>query len=239
LLGVLALLCDAANRPNPSSTTEAFTAHFPQLRPRVESFAPRLVVFVSLDDYSAAHFSLEDVFWRELQSEWKRRELGEWNIEREGSRAESLAALEDALRRRKLSGLVVLFDEMSLFLAAREPRELQGDASWLQFLAQHARRDGDCPLHIIAALQKTIEDIGPLEAYSLGQIRDRFQTLPLSLAHLPALVERRLIEVRDETTLDEWCKSSFLLLNEALPRSISGPQEWRALFRLSGHNCLC
>ncbi len=69
-----------------------------------------------------------------------------------------------------------------------------------------------------------------MEAYSLGQIRDRFTTLPLSLAHLPALVEARLRIILDAQAVDELCAQTFAAQSQALPRLDFGPQEWRALF---------
>ena len=170
---------------------------------------------------------MEAVFWRETRREWESK-LGEWpaKIEsaRVGSRAEALEALFDELKAREQNGLALMFDKMSLFLGGRSHRELQSDASFLQFLGQSARRE---PLWVVAALQKTIEDLGGLEPYALGQIRDRFQTLPLSLAHLPALIGRRLMEVKDEIALERWCDET-LREREARFGSVPfGIREWR------------
>lgn len=223
-LGVLALACDGAGH-------DELKANFPELAPMLSGFAPRLVVYVPLDDYDPDKWSLESVFWREARREWERGDLGEWPapIEdaRQGSRAEALEALLGELQTRERSGLTLFFDETSLFLGGRTHRELQGDASFLQFLGQSARRE---PLWIVAALQKSIEDLGGLEPYALGQIRDRFQTLPLSLAHLPALIERRLIEVRDEQALEEWAGSSFREREARFGTLPFGAGEWRGLF---------
>lgn len=229
LLGLLALLCDGAQ-------SEVFNAQFPEFRGFTTQFSPRLTLFVALDDYPAARWSLEEVFWREAQNEWARQDLGDWpaTIEsaRQGSRAEAFAALNSELEARERRGIAVFWDEISLFLGGREHRALQNDAAFLQFLGQLSAR---APLWIWAALQKTVEDLGGLEPYSLGQIRDRFTLLPLSLAHLPAIVEKRLIEVVNPEQLEEICEKTFAKLEENSPKLGFGPQEWRALAPFHPH----
>ena len=225
LLGVLALLCDGAERE--SAGRAVFGALYPQFAPLLAEFAPRLVVSIALDDYGAASFDLETIFWRELKAQAARQNVELPARDQAESRAENFAALEAALGAAELSGLVVCLDEVSLFLGGREREGLQSDAAFLQFLGQHC---GRAPLWVVGALQKTVEDIGDLEPYSLGQIRDRFTTLPLSLAHLPALVEARLCRICDPKAVDELCAQTFLAQDAALPRLDFGPQEWRALF---------
>jgi hypothetical protein len=159
--------------------------------------------------------------------EWQKRGWGDFAIEPGGARVEAFAQLQSEIEARGAGGLCLFFDELSLFLGGRDHRELQGDAAFLQFLGGHSRR---APLWVFAALQKTIDDISGLERYSLSQIRDRFVTLPLSLTHLPALVQRRLIEIKDAARVDQICENSFALQAERLPRLDFGPLEWRASF---------
>ena len=220
LLGVLALLCQGAG-------CQIFGALYPQFAPLLGNFRPRLVVSIALDDYGAGSFDLETIFWRELNAQAARQEIELPPRDVGESRAENFAALESALGAYELGGLVICLDEVSLFLGGRAREGLQGDAAFLQFLGQHSGRSA---LWVIGALQKTVEDIGDLEPYSLGQIRDRFTTLPLSLAHLPALVEARLCLFSDPKSVDELCAQTFATQAEALPRLDFGPQEWRALF---------
>ena len=220
LLGVLALLSQGAGR-------EVFGALYPSFAPLLKRFVPRLVISIALDDYGARNFDLEGIFWRELEMQAARQNLSLPARDANESRAENFAMLEGALGENGLNGLVVCFDEVSLFLGGREREGLQSDAAFLQFLGQHSRR---AALWVVGALQKTVEDIGDLEAYSLGQIRDRFTTLPLSLAHLPALVEARLRLIPDAKSVDELCAQTFAAQAEALPKLDFGPQEWRALF---------
>ena len=220
LLGVVALLCQGAAH-------DVFGALYPAFAPQLRQFGARLVVSIALDDYSAQNFDLESIFWRELNAQAGRQDLTLPARDANESRAENFAQLETALLKNGLNGLVICMDEVSLFLGGREHEGLQSDAAFLQFLGQHARR---APLWIVGALQKTVEDIGDLEAYSLSQIRDRFTTLPLSLAHLPALVEARLRLIPDAKAVDELCAQTFAAQAEALPKLDFGPQEWRALF---------
>ena len=130
---------------------------------------------------------------------------------------------------------MVCIDELSLFLSGREHRALQQDASWLQFLGQRARRAVDesstrCAFHIVAALQKTVEDIGDIDAYALSQIRDRFTILPLSLAHLPSLIERRLIVRKNADQIAQLCEETYAQISNALPHLDFGRDEWKRLF---------
>jgi hypothetical protein len=222
LLGLMALLADGIGH-------EDFKQTHGELASLLTAFYPRFVLHIALDEYDAAHFSLEDIFWKEARAGWIQSGflIEELHLPDNASRAEKLMALQAALAARGLNGMLLCFDELSLFLAAREHHALQGDASFLQFLGQHARRH---PLVVIGALQKTVEDVGELEAYSLSQIRDRYTLLPLSLAHLPSLIERRLIQKKDADALHKLNHATFENLTRALPRLDFGRQEWDALY---------
>ncbi len=226
LLGVLALLGEGAGDASGRHRHEVFARSHPECAAFL-GFEARLTLHISLDEFDAGKFGLEEIFWRELEREWARRGLEAWKYERSGAHIEDFAALENALRERGLGGLVVCFDELSLFLAARSHGPLQGDAAWLQFLGTHTRR---APLWVFCALQKTIDDISGLERYSLSQIRDRFTLLPLSLANVGALVQKRLIRVQNQAQLAEICAQTFQRLQNQLPRLDFGPEDWRATF---------
>ena len=232
LLGVLALLGEGHSGGENESGENERSAHsvFAQSHPdcaRYLGFGPRLTLHVSLDEFDASKMGLEAIFWRELGREWARRGFGALEIERSGAHIEDFAALQDAIAAKNLGGLVVCFDELSLFLAAREHGPLQGDAAWLQFLGAHT---GRAPLWVFCALQKTIDDLSGLERYSLSQIRDRFTLLPLSLANVSALVQKRLIRVLDAPNLERVAGQTFQSLQNALPRLDFGIEEWRAAF---------
>ena len=222
LLGLMALLADGIGHKD-------FLTTHPDFAPLLQAFYPRFVMHIALDEYNAARFSLEEIFWHEVRALWQQMgyPIEELHLPDNASRAETLLTLQAALAARSMNGMLVCFDELSLFLAAREHHALQGDASFLQFLGQHARRH---PLVVIGALQKTVEDVGELEAYSLSQIRDRYTILPLSLAHLPSLIEQRLIQKKDADALQRLNHESFESLSRALPRLDFGRQEWDTLY---------
>lgn len=226
LLGVLALLGDRIGH-------RTFGTLHPHFAPQLHRFAPRLVVHFSLDDYAAAQWPLEAIFQREVQSEWARRGFSSDEIAFPVglSRGEQFALIDEALRAHDLSGLIVCIDELSLFLSAKEHRELQADAAFLQFLGQRAARQSTLSgLWIFAALQKSVENIGSIESYSLSQIKDRFTTLPLSLAHVPSLIEKRLIEKRDADALQRVCRDTFETSSRAFPHLDFGREEWERLY---------
>jgi len=98
------------------------------------------------------------------------------------SRIERLGRLEELAVEAGCRGVVLLLDELSVFLGSRSGPGLQADAGFLQFLGQ---RTALSPLWVVAALQKQIEDVGPIEHYTLRQVKDRFETrlsLPLTAA---------------------------------------------------------
>jgi len=98
------------------------------------------------------------------------------------SRVEQLGRLHELATGAGCRGVLLLLDELSVFLASRDAHGLQADAGFLQFLGQ---RTALSQLWVVAALQKQIEDVGPVEHYTLRQIKDRFETrlaLPLTAA---------------------------------------------------------
>jgi len=127
-----------------------------------------------------------------LAREFMRVQGVEVTVER--PRGELLAGLREAMRRAGYSGLVLLVDELSLFLASKDKRGLDEDAAFLQFLGQQARA---MPLWIVAATQRELEDVGDIDSHSLRQIRDRFERHHLSLAQLRTVIERKLVEKPD------------------------------------------
>lgn len=227
LLGLLALLADGAG-------WEHFLRSHPHLR-AMQPLPARLVVHFSLDDWSAAQHSLESICWREIEAEWRRRfgetlPLAPKGAVPAGTRSDAFAALVELCAERGLAGCALFMDELSLFLGGREHHALQQDAAWLQFLGQRARRHGAGFFAVFAALQKTVEDIGDLDGYAISQIRDRFSTLPLSLAHLPSLIERRLVTRHDAAGLQLLNHRCYDRLAAALPRLDFGRDEWDRAF---------
>lgn len=223
LLGLIALLADGIG-------ASSFSHTHPQLAKELHGARKRFVVHFSLDDYSPAELSLEGVVHIEIAREWQRRFNQELKIPRPDLRREYFATLEEQLLKRNYQGLLLCVDELSLYLSAKEHIALQADAAFLQFIGQRAARDSACPIHFFAAIQKTVDDIGDIEAYSLSQIRDRFTILPLSLAHLPSLVSLRLIVHKDPGALQKLCREEYAALCKALPRLDFTPTEWETLY---------
>lgn len=223
LLGLIALLCDGIG-------TDVFAVTQPHLAAFGSTPASRLVIHFSLDDYEAARFSLEEIVQLEIARQWQNQFEEKLESPHADSRSEYFAALDEQLLARNITGLLICIDELSLFLSAKEHRALQADAAYLQFLGQRAARSTPCTLHVIAAIQKTVEDIGDLENYSLSQIKDRFQTLPLSLAHIPSLISHRLIVHKNPSALQSVCRESYQNLAHAFPRLDFGASEWESLY---------
>jgi hypothetical protein len=229
LLGLFTLLCDGFGPRDFCRHTQSPGACAAKLR-----VAPDRVLFASMSTQRKS-FHLKKYSGAKLRGEWQRRGFAsdELQIPTGSSRGEAFATLEDLLAARELSGVAVFVDELSLFLSGREHRALQNDAAFLQFLGQRARRNrtaASTPLWVFAALQKTVEDIGDLDAYALSQIRDRFTTLSLSLAHLPSLIERRLIVRHNPEALQQLCDEAYERLLRALPRLDFGREEWQRLY---------
>jgi len=127
-------------------------------------------------------------------------------IATERPRSEILAQAREAIRGAGHTGLVLLIDELSLFLASKDKRGLDEDAAFLQFLGQQSRV---MPLWVVAAAQRELEDVGDIDAHSLRQIRDRYEMHHLSLAQLRTVIERKLVEKPDahafSTAIREAC----------------------------------
>ncbi|HIE51332.1 MAG TPA: hypothetical protein EYP85_06200 [Armatimonadetes bacterium] len=107
------------------------------------------------------------------------------------SRVERLGRLLEIVQERGLRGVVLLVDELSVFLSTKSRQALQNEASFLQFLGQRARLS---PLWVVATLQKNLEDVGDIEHYTLRQIKDRFHTrLSLPLTEVRKVVAEKLL----------------------------------------------
>ena len=121
------------------------------------------------------------------------------------SRAQRLGRLREIMEEHGLAGVVLLIDELSLYLGAKSKPGLDRDASFLQFLAQQSQSS---PIWMIAALQRGLEDLGDIDTHTLRQIKDRFHApLTLSLAHLRTVLDKKLIRKADSSqylrTMDE------------------------------------
>lgn len=127
------------------------------------------------------------------------REQG-WPFRLTQSRVERLGRLLEVTAEAGLAGVVLLLDELSVFLRSRERRGLHADAGFLQFLGQRTELS---PLWVVAALQRQIEDIGDIEHYTLRQIKDRYETrLSLPLTATRHVLARKVLPRRDPARLE-------------------------------------
>lgn len=93
-------------------------------------------------------------------------------------------------------GVVVLLDELSEFLRAKQGPALTEDLRFLQFLGEWA---GGHPVVVLAALQESIEEVANVSQRELARIRDRYRpSLTLSMRHVEDLVRGRLVKPRPE-----------------------------------------
>ncbi|UCC68401.1 MAG: hypothetical protein JSV79_00230 [Armatimonadota bacterium] len=111
------------------------------------------------------------------------------------SRAEAWGALRRALQMHGIDGPVLLLDELGTFLAGKDRRALNADASFLQYLAQ--RPTGD-RCWLICVTQRGLDEVGDVDRRTLRQLRDRFRPgFTLDLSELGWVVEHRLVRKGD------------------------------------------
>ncbi len=137
------------------------------------------------DAAEAARVALEFITSTGFPLDWRR------------SRAEAWGALRRALETKGIDGPLMLLDEVGLFLASKDRKGLNADASFLQYLAQ--RTSGErCWLTCVT--QRGLEDVGDIDRRTLRQLRDRFRpSFTLNLAELGWVVQRRLVDKREES----------------------------------------
>jgi hypothetical protein len=190
MLGLLAEFPDARCR---------FTQRNPAWAPLLQPLADRraFVAYISLDEFDPTAFALETIVANELAAEAQRK--GFALPTETAARGEWLHTVWQTVHANGFAGIVVLLDELAMFLNAKSGEGLHRDASFLQFLAQATRR---IPLLLVGALQRGAEDLQRIEPYALTQVRDRFQhTWVLSLAHALPLINQVLLRKRNEVTL--------------------------------------
>jgi hypothetical protein len=156
------------------------------------------------DELEAAARGEAGMSWAPLraQSPARAAEVAAGFLQRSGfpldwrrSRAEAWGVLRAALERQGLDGPVVLLDEVGMFLAGKDRRGLNADASFLQYLAQRAAGER---CWLVCVTQRGLEEVGEVDRRTLRQMRDRFRAaFTLDLAELERVVERRLVLKRD------------------------------------------
>ncbi len=190
VLGLLAEFPDARQR---------FAKRNPTWTQILQSLADRrhFVTYISLDEFDPTVFALEAIVAKEVAAEAERKGFA---VPTEtAARGEWLHGVWQAVQADSFAGIVILLDELAMFLNAKSGESLNRDASFLQFLAQATRR---IPLLLVGALQRGVEDLQRIEPYALTQVRDRFQqTWVLSFAHALPLINQVLLRKRNETDL--------------------------------------
>jgi len=171
---------------------------------------PSLAVAVPLVEYRA-QAALEDVLaeraWRSLG----RAAPAAGGSDRQATWDGVLAAARDAGR----AGLVLLLDELSEFLRAKQGPALTEDLRFLQFLGEWA---GTRPVVVLGALQESIEEVANVSQRELARIRDRYgSNLTLSMRHVEDLVRGRLVRLRPGA--ERWVEQAFSELSGAFPAS--------------------
>lgn len=193
LLAVLGLLAEFPY------ARQRFTARNLNWASSLQTLADRryFVTYISLDEFDPTAFALETIVAKEVGAEAKRK--GFSVLTEIAARGEWLHSVWQSIRANGFSGIVILLDELAMFLNAKSGEALNRDASFLQFLAQASHR---VPLLLIGALQRGVEDLQRIEPYALTQIRDRFQqTWVLGFAHALPLINQVLLRKRNETEL--------------------------------------
>jgi len=190
VIGLLAEFPEARNR---------FAARNPTWMPLLQALPDRrfFTTYISLDEFDPTAFALEAIVAKEFAAEAERKGF---SVPTDTSaRGEWLHNVWQTVRQRGFSGIVLLLDELAMFLNAKSGESLNRDASFLQFLAQATAR---LPLLLVGALQRGVEDLQRVEPYALTQVRDRFQqTWLLGLAHALPLVNQVLVRKRNEAQL--------------------------------------
>ncbi|HET7487984.1 MAG TPA: DUF6079 family protein [Acidimicrobiales bacterium] len=175
------LLADPAAAAGLAGWTE-------ELRALAGAARPSVAVGVPLVEYRAGA-ALEDVV---AARAW--RALGRRAPASGTDRRESWDAFLAAAAEAGHGGAVLLLDELSEFLRAKQGPALTEDLRFLQFLGEWA---GERPALVVAALQEDIEAVANVSGKELARIRDRYRpSLTLSMRHVEDLVRGRLVRLR-------------------------------------------
>lgn len=190
IIGLLAEFPDARSR---------FAKRNPILARLLQPLFDRrfFVAYISLDEFDPTAFALETIVAKEVATEAQRKGFA---VPKETSaRGEWLHGVWNGAQSRGFAGIVILIDELAMFLNAKSSEALNRDASFLQFLAQATKR---VPLLLVGALQRGVEDLQRIEPYALTQVRDRFQqTWLLSFGHAEPLINAVLLSKHSEVEL--------------------------------------
>lgn len=154
----------------------------------------RVLIHFTLEDYAPRH-ALEATVQLEVERALQQAQLPIPDGWRDGlSRSDAWAALLETLQAHGYDGLVLLVDELSLFLAGKSPAQREADAAFLQFLADLTLRT---PIWMVGTLQRQLADVGALRTHSWRQVEDRFRRYALSSQAIGPVLRDKLLERLD------------------------------------------
>lgn len=174
------------------------------------------------DPGQAATVALEFIAASDFPLDWRR------------SRVEAWDKLRRALQTAELDGVVVILDELGLFLAGKDRRGLNADASFLQWLAQ---RSATSRCWLVCATQRGFEEVGDIDRRTLRQLRDRFRTgFTLDLSGIEWIVQHKVAPRRDAAAFTAAVESLCSTYSERAGEELVSPTELAATYPL---NPLC
>jgi len=153
----------------------------------------RLILHFSLDEYGP-RIALEEAVGQEVARALAAAGLTLPTGWEGGSRLDAWAGLLETCRAGGYDGIMLLLDELSLFLAGRSPARREADAAFLQFLAGWTAR---APVWLLGALQRNLADVGALRTHSWRQVEDRFRRYTLSPQEIGGVLREKLIQRTD------------------------------------------
>jgi hypothetical protein len=178
-----------------ASNESAWTG-FTETNPLFERFTRKMIdkrilpIFFSLDDYPPA-MTLEEAVLFEIS-----RSLG---VTVNGkSRLNDWLEISQSIKEKGHGGLLLLIDELSIFLASRSPARREADAGFIQFIAGMTERTN---LWLIGALQRNLSDTGMMKFHSWRQVEDRFKKYTLQPSQITDVIKNRMFIMRNQTEL--------------------------------------
>lgn len=178
----------------------------------------RLVAHFSLDAYRPQR-ALEDVCSEEITHALERAGIPippGWQGSR--SRLDAWSMLREACTAHGYDGVMLLVDELSLFLAGKSPALREADAAFLQFLTGWTDR---APCWLVGALQRNLADVGALRTHSWRQVEDRFQRYTLAAQEMGDVLRDKIIERLDPAAIRLLVTSRIIPAAETLHLSLT------------------
>ncbi len=202
----LAAAGEVLTRPGAAAEIPGWTRG---LRELAGAARPSLAVAVPLVEYRA-QAALEDVL-----ADRAARALGGAPPAGASDRLAAWDGFLASVHATGRAGVVLLLDELSEFLRAKQGPALTEDLRFLQFLGEWSRTR---PVVVLGALQESIEEVANVSQRELARIRDRYgPSLALSMRHVEDLVRGRLVRLRPGA--ERWLEEAWSEISVAFPGS--------------------